>query len=167
MLAGVLAAGYLMVALPPARGQTNPPAETTVDRSGTLLLSPTRDSSLGLTTGASPELWDKTDLPLTIRERLRQFEQQREAYLKEQRDLMRKLQGASDEDRERIRELIRERRLAWLEQARAFREQARERMQELRGELPRHAEVLDAAREQLQNRAQEAAERARDRRGTD
>jgi hypothetical protein len=113
------------------------------------------------------ELWDQDRVPQTVRERLREFQQKREEYLKQQSELARKLRGATDTDREQIRELIKEQRQVWLEEARKIREQARERLEELRDELPRHRELLDAARDKSRERAREAAEQARERRGTD
>jgi len=104
---------------------------------------------------------ERQPLPQDIKDRLQRFEQLREAYLAEQKELLRRLRGATDEDRDRIRQLIQERREAWLEKLRTLREEARERLADLKQTLSQHQEVLDAARESAQERAAEV----RDRRG--
>jgi hypothetical protein len=117
----------------------------------------------GLTSVARPDRPERMSLPQDIRDRVQSFERRREAYLAEQKELARQLRGASDEDRQRIRDLIRDRREAWLEEAKKFREEARKRLDELKRELPRYQEALDAARE----RATDAVKEARKRRGSD
>jgi vacuolar-type H+-ATPase subunit H len=102
-----------------------------------------------------------------IRERLRLFELKREAYLAEQLDLVRQMRGASNEERKRLREQLREQRQNWLDEAKQIREQARLRLQEMKQELANHSEVLEAARERAREQALEGAEKARERRGTD
>ena len=73
-------------------------------------------------------------MPLEIKERIRRFEIIREAYLQEQALLRKRLSGATtEEERERIRALIKQTRDAWLARARALREEARERLRELAG----------------------------------
>jgi hypothetical protein len=114
-----------------------------------------------------PELPVGQGIALTIRERLQEFHQKREEYLRQQRELTRRLRGASEDDLEEIRARIREQRQAWLEEANRIREQARERVQQLREELPRHQEMIDAARERARERVEEARERALERRGLD
>jgi hypothetical protein len=159
----LLAGGLIAVA---ARGQTttNPAPAATAERDGRVLPSGTfRAPESMAPTAARPERPEQQRLPQDLRDRLASFEKVREAYLTEQRELLRKLRGATDEDRDRIRELIKSRREAWLEQARRFREEAKERMAELRDALPSHKEALEAARDNAREKLQDA----RDRRGTD
>jgi hypothetical protein len=136
-------------------------------REGQVLYPPGQEGSLSGPKANRPGVSENADLPLKIRERLRLFEQKREAYLAEQMKLMRQMRGATDAERAQLREQLRDQRQAWLEEARQIREQARLRLQEMKRELANHGEVIDAAREQARERAREGAENARERRGTD
>lgn len=161
----VLAAG-LLEAVVLAQTTTNPPAVIDPNRVGRVLQPPvssTADVSPIPSAVNRPERAEQQRLPQDVRDRLQQFERVREAYLTEQRELQRRLRGASDTDRNQIRELIRERRTAWLEQFRTFRQEARERLTELRDALPSHREALDAARDAARQKAEEARERRGDR----
>jgi hypothetical protein len=160
----LLVAGCLMTAVAWSQTSTNV-APATVDRAGRVLQpSMFQDGASVAPTTARPDRPELQRLPADLRERLARFETVREAYLAEQRELLRKLRGASDEDRDQIRELIKTRRDAWLEQARQFREEAKDRLTELRnGALQSHKEALDAARDN----AREKLKDARDRRGSD
>ena len=157
----VLSAG-LLEAVVLAQPTTNPPVVVDSSRLGRVLSPPTSDGPLSAV-GPRPERVEQQRLPQDIRDRLQQFERVREAYLTEQRELQRKLRGATEADRDRIRELIRERRAAWLEQFRTFRQEARERLTELRDALPSHREALDAARDAARQKAEETRERRGDR----
>jgi hypothetical protein len=137
------------------------------DRNGEVLYAAAQESSLGGDSLDRPGMHETAGLPLMIREKLRLFEEKREAYLAEQLDLLRQLRGASSEERARLREQLREQRKNWLEEAKQIREQARVRLQEMKQELANHGEVIEAARERARERAAEGAERARERRGTD
>jgi hypothetical protein len=94
-----------------------------------------------------------------IRRKLFEFKQQRDRYLLEQERLIKQLKGATDAERDRIREVLREERLKWLERSRSFRESARERYRELLRELPNHREALEAARENARDQVQETRKR--------
>ncbi len=149
-------------------GDTNPTVGS-ADRQGQVVASPATSQNADTVAGPGvPAVADRLkELPQQIRERLLEFEKQREAYLKQQSDLLRQLKGANDEQREKIREQLRLQRHQWLEQAQQFREQARERLLELKDRLPQHQEVLDAARERAREQLRNAADQRRDRRGTD
>ncbi len=165
VVAAALAVGFVE-AVTLAQTTTNPPIVIDPSRLSRVLQPPsiTTDGNLASpTTTARPERVEQQRLPQDVRDRLQQFEKVREAYLAEQRELQRRLRGATDADRERIRELIRERRAAWLEQFRTFRQEARERLTELRDTLPSHREALDAARDAARQKAEEARERRGDR----
>ena len=159
-----LSAG-LLEAVVLAQPTTNPPVVVDSSRLGRVLqppLSATSDGALS-SVAPRPERVEQQRLPQDVQDRLKQFERVREAYLTEQRELQRRLRGATDADRDRIRELIRERRAAWLEQFRTFRQEARERLTELRDALPGHREALDAARDAARQKAEETRERRGDR----
>jgi hypothetical protein len=158
LLVGCLIAG-------PAWTQTLTNTVPAADRNGRVLGSSPVSSPSSVASGSvRPERPEQQRLPLDLRERLASFEKVREAYLAEQRELIRKLRGATDADRDQIRELIKTRREAWLEQARQFREEARDRLTELKnGALQSHKEALDAARENARDKLKDA----RDRRGSD
>jgi hypothetical protein len=104
-----------------------------------------------------------------LRERVRNFEQLRLRFLEQQRELTQQMKGASASEREKIRQQIRENRQEWVEQARQVRERARERVEELKESLPRHGDLLEAARERARERARDGVQGAqeRGRRGTD
>src|SRR6185295_1741948 len=117
------------------------------DRTGRVLQAPAGETVTPSPLTTRPDRPERPALSQDIKDRLQRFEQLREEYLREQRDLKRRLQGATDEDREKIRQLLQERREAWLEKLRTLREEARERLADLKAALPQHQEVLDAARE--------------------
>ena len=128
-------------------GQTNVsiPSQP-ITRVGRVVLSEQQAVDIGLP--LAPE--DRQGLPLEIRERIRRFEAIREAYLTEQELLRKRLTGAAtEEERDRIRALIKQSRDAWLARARTLREEARERLRELQTLLPSRSEILDAARERV------------------
>ena len=148
-----------------AQTDTNAPTVTDATRLSRVLQPPADSSTDSLVSPSAtvrPERPEQQRLPQDIRDRLEQFERVRAAYLAEQRELQRRLRGATDADRDQIREQIRERRAAWLEQFRAFRQEARERLTELRDALPGHREALDAARDNARQKAEEARERRGD-----
>jgi hypothetical protein len=122
-------------------GQTDvTPTLKTPERDGRVILSDQQAAENNLLS------IDRQKLPLEIKERLRRFEVVREAYLKEQDLLRRRLTGAvSEEERDRIRALIKASQEAWLARARALREEARERIQELKALTPSRSEVLNDA----------------------
>jgi hypothetical protein len=164
MMVGLLA-GCLLAVVARSQTLTNTTPVAGSDRNGRVLRpANVLDPAVTGPTAVRPERPEQQRLPLDLRERVASFEKVREAYLAEQRELLRRLRGASEEDRDRIRELIKSRRDAWLEQARQFRQEARERLAELRsGALQSHKEALDAARDSAREKLQDA----RDRRGSD
>ena len=89
----------------------------------------------------------RPDLPQEIKSRIARFEKSRESYLARQQDLLRKLNGASNDDRELIRRQLQQLRDDWLERARAFKEEARTRMRELQDQLPKYRDALLDAKE--------------------
>ncbi len=167
LVVAVLAVGG---ALQAQSGDTNQASlADSSDRKGQVV-TPLEPATTDVGTGAgqiSSTVTRLQDIPQQVQERLQQFELMREAYLKQQNELLRQLKGANDEQRELIREKLRDQRQRWLDQSRLFREQARERLAELKEKLLRHQDVLDAARERAREQLGDAEERVRERRGTD
>jgi len=109
-----------------------------------------------------PSRSERPDFPPELRSRLRSFETQRESYLAQEAQLRRQLRGATtDQDRERLRAQIVGLREELLDKARAYKEETRTRLEELKSELPKHREALDAAKEAAKDAA--AHTRPRDR----
>jgi len=120
------------------------PTVRTADREGRIVLSDQQATDSGLSPSSTG---DRQKLPPEIKERIRRFEIIRDNYLREQALLRKKLTGAAtEEERERIRALIRDSRVAWIDQSQKLREEARERLRELPRLLPSMPEVLDEAR---------------------
>lgn len=159
----VLAVGWLAW-VPVASGQTadtnNVAPSTAVTGGGQVVLpgsgAITEISSATPLTQTRPE---RLNLPQEVRQRILEFEKMRETYLAQQKELLRKLKGSTEEDRQSIRDQLRDQREAWLEKARRFRDEAQQRMEELKAQLPDHAEALAPAKE----RAAEAAKAIKDR----
>jgi len=136
----VVACGFAVAAMP-LRGQTSvdpnptPTPDNTTTRDATRVISTpevkenisptstdsTRPSNLAARSALSPE----------VKERLRKFEREREAYLQKQRELEKRLKGATEQERERIRELIKDRRAVWEEQHRQSQAELKDRMREI------------------------------------
>jgi hypothetical protein len=151
-----MVACLVSVAVLPARAQTSvdpAPDDKTVARDSTTTtrvisspevkenISPTStDSTRPSTVAARPVLSTE------IKERLRNFERAREAYLQRQRELEKRLKGATEQERERIREQIKDRRSAWLEQHKQFQVELRERVREIKREIPSLRDALDETR---------------------
>jgi hypothetical protein len=161
MVLGVVGAGGLV-----GYGQsadTNSVAVTVERRDGQVVLpgSEVLGNRLSPLAGVRPERLERVNLPEDVRQRLLEFEKLRESYLAQQREMLSKLRGATDQDRARIREQIRESRETWLEQARRFRQEAQRRLEDLRSQLPGHREALDAARERAEDASKAVRERPR------
>jgi flagellar motility protein MotE (MotC chaperone) len=147
-------------------GQTNlTPTVKTTDRDGRIVVSEQQANDLGLNISTSPSsAVDRQNLSDAVKDRLRRFELSRDAYLREQEQLKKRLEGAATEaERERVRALIKSKREDWLRRTRELRTQAKDRIAELRRQLPSKTEVLDAAREN----ARDAISEIRRRRGQD
>src|SRR5689334_10402323 len=135
----------LLGAAGPALAQVTSAVEVTrTDRIGQVVTTDEKLTTDGfLEVAIRPELTDLRKLPPEIRERLRRFELVREAYLKEQEELRKKFRGAAtDAERDRVRELIRQARQEWLDRARQLREESLRRIRELPAVMPDMREVL-------------------------
>lgn len=131
-----------------ASAQVLPPSTSIADKVGQIIL-PDFGGSLS-SPGSSltrPPRLERPELAPEIKSRLARFAETREAYLAKQQELLRKLNGATDGDRELIRKQLQQLRDDWLDRAKAFREDARTRMRELQSELPRYRDSLKDAQE--------------------
>lgn len=146
-LAGIVLPGLTCLGqtnLAPSAIPSTTPTITSIEREGRVILSDKQANDQGLT----PTTADRQKLSVAIKERLQRFEVNREAYLREQEQLKKRLLGASTEaERERIRDSMREQREAWLRRAKVMREEAKERVRDLRTQLPSMKEVIENARE--------------------
>jgi hypothetical protein len=132
------------------------------DRVGQVIVTDEKLTADGF--GLNDRPVDLRKLPPEIRDRIKRFEVIREAYLREQEELRKRLRGAATEaERDQVRQLIRETRLEWLERARQLREEALRRIRELPTVVPDMREVISNAREN----ARDAALEVRKRRGQD
>jgi len=146
-------------------GQTNiTPTVKTTEREGRIVVSDQQATDLGINLNPGPATVDRQNLTPAVKERVQRFEFSRDAYLREQEILKKRLSGAATEaERERVRAMIKDKRQDWLSRMRELRAQSKDRIAELRRQLPSKGEVLDAAREN----AREAIQDIRKRRGQD
>jgi hypothetical protein len=146
LVLAVSLAAWLFV--PSGSAQVLPGTTNIADRVGRIILpdhKPLDTSSSSL--AARPPRIERPDLAPEIKLRMARFEQSREAYLARQEELLRKLGGATDSDRELIRKQLQQLRDEWRERARALQEDAKTRMRELQSELPRYRDALRDAQE--------------------
>jgi hypothetical protein len=158
----------LVAAATASFGQTNvdsiAPTVKTTERDGRIVVSDQQATDLGINLSPGPAAVDRQNLSEAVKLRLQRFEMSRDAYLREEALLKKRLSGAAtDAERERVRALIKDKREAWLRRSLELRTQAKERIAELRRQLPPKAEVLDAAKEN----ARDAIKDIRRRRGQD
>ena len=102
---------------------------------------------------SSPELDQKRTrlqecLPGTVQEAVQDMKKAREQYQQQLQDKKKVLTACTDQDRERLREQLR----ATIQDQTRDREQMRERLQALRESLPSHQQLMEQAREQVQQR---------------
>jgi len=186
----VLLAGVLCLAVWPLQAQTNDPAPAQTSPSTTPSdnqdpsvdpePSDTQDSNDGRVVSsdqvkqeleASDNLSaidalraERAEYPRVspeVRDKLREFKEQRDRYLMEQQELIKRFKGATEEERERIRNLLKDKRREWLERSRNIREDARRRLRDIIQELPKHREALEAARESAREEVKEIRTRPR------
>lgn len=158
LLEQFFAASVVALSSAVALAQTGVSPVANGDRNGTIIQSDPQAAANGLRATSDPRIAPE------VRERIARFERVRETYLREQERLRNLYRGAStDEERARIRDLIAKTREQFLDSLRSFREDIKDRLPELRQRLPEMNEVLDNARD----RARDAANQVRKRRGTD
>jgi hypothetical protein len=85
--------------------------------------------------------------PGTVKDLVKDFQAAREAYLAQQKELRRQLNEATAEQREAIREKLKENLAAWLEVQRARVQELREQIRETKQAIQGYDKVIDAAQE--------------------
>src|SRR5260221_1025893 len=97
---------------------------------------------------------DLKNAPAPVKQLILSFDATRDKFLAEQAELRRKLKGATEEQREKIREQLQDNRAAFLAELKTFRQDLRKDLQSLKGEIS-HQEfrrILDAARDAARER---------------
>ena len=87
-------------------------------------------------------------LPECVQDGVKEMKQTREQYQEQLRDKIKEQKACTEQDREQLRTQLRE---AVKDQTRD-REQLRERLQAMRESVPSHDQLMDQAREQVQQR---------------
>jgi hypothetical protein len=146
----------LMVLAWPAVSQTTvtpapAPAVKVVEREGRVIVSDQQALEAGPLSSA---VLERQKLSPEVKDRLRRFDAVRDAYLKEQAQLRKKLTGAAtEEERERIRSMIQDRNSDWLAQSKRLREEAQSRLRDLQRTMPDRKEILmENVRDAIRNR---------------
>src|SRR6185436_13450393 len=126
-----------------ASAQTNitPAAGTRV---GKIVVPDAPANSDAITTVIPPNVTERPSLPPEVLERIQKFRKDAQAYLDQEQAIKKRLQGANDQERARLREDLRLMRQKLLEQQRQLREEFRDRIIELRAKLQDRSEMLDA-----------------------
>lgn len=94
----------------------------------------------------SPGRPDRVEPLPEVKSLVNRFQQSREVYLREQRELKLRLKDAPEEEREAIRQQMKDALERWKEQHRQFVQETRERAQQLKNELhPDLGRVIDKA----------------------
>jgi chromosome segregation ATPase len=88
----------------------------------------------------------RDSLPETVQQAVQDMKQARERYQQQLQEKRKELTASTDEQRERLREQLR----AVVQEQARDREQLRERLQALRESLPSHQQLMEQAREQVQ-----------------
>jgi hypothetical protein len=139
-----LLAALLLAAAAHVAAQTISTTPTDRNSDGKIISpEPTETPAINTAVKPRPDRVERA-LPQEIRDKVKQFETAREAFIRREEELRKRADGATTEkEREAIRARIRENLERWREQARQFREEAKDRAKELQRELPNHREALD------------------------
>jgi len=99
--------------------------------------------------GDKEMLRDLKGAPADVRNLIISFDATRDKYLAEQRALLRKLKGATDDQRAAIRQQLQANRDAFLAEMKTFRADLRTDLEDLKGKISRREfqRILDAARD--------------------
>jgi hypothetical protein len=73
-------------------------------------------------------------------------------FLQDYKNLQRKFKDASAQERDQIRAQISDAQEAFIEQQKEMREEFQKRVQELKGQLPNHGDVINAAKDNLKGK---------------
>lgn len=78
---------------------------------------------------------DRPQLPQDVKALVSKFQQDREAFLEQQKNLAKQQKGATDEQRAAIRDQMRENLDKWREEQSNFRQELRDRIKDMKSEL--------------------------------
>lgn len=152
-----------------AVAQTNPTANTAQPlRDGQVVVAErltTDDSGVAATVNLRPKRAERPNLPPEVTSRLERFKVDARTYLARQQALKKQLEGANDQDRAALQERLQALRDQWREQSEERRKEYKERQQELSDKLPEYRELLDNLRSTAQEKAREAQDEIKTRRG--
>jgi hypothetical protein len=127
---------------PPAKPETPQKPETPV------VTAPPTETPVTPVTPERPEVPNlgippKLELPEDVQLLVTQFRTQASSFVEAQREIARKLKGATEAERELLKEQLKENRETFLEESKALRADIRERVKELKEKL-RESRPVDA-----------------------
>ena len=163
---------WLLAAACGTLAQTSPGTAPAVnDQGGRVVVPSTIPTEPAITDNVRP-LAERRTLPPEVRLRLERFKADAQAYLNRQEALRRAWQGASADERARIRLQLEGLRADWLKRAKEMRKDFGDRREELLRQMPSHQELLmeerkTNLREDLKTQIKDQQGDIRNRRGTD
>jgi hypothetical protein len=95
-------------------------------------------------TPARPSLPGQTTPASGVSDLVKDFQTARETFLKQQQDLLAQLKTASKEEREALRQQLRENMDAWLEQQKAQMQDIRDQAREIKNNVPSISDVVNS-----------------------
>lgn len=101
---------------------------------------------------ARPELPGQTAPSSELRDLVKDFQTARAAYLKQQQELLAQLKAASKEERDALRQQLRENLDVWLEQQKAQIQDIREQAREIKNNVPSIRDVVESGGGEGRNR---------------
>jgi hypothetical protein len=153
----LLVAGITSTALAQGNPGTNPPVPIDRPASGQPALTqrPTVIPPVVATTEngpARPALPDQPTPSAELTDLVKDFQTAREAFLKQQQELIAQMKTASKEEREALRQQLREQLDAWLEQQKAQIQDIREQAREIKNNVPAIRDVVESGSGEGRNR---------------
>jgi hypothetical protein len=155
----VVAGVWIGLATTLAQTNITPSAGTRV---GKIVVPDAPANSDAISPVVRPATTDRPTLSPEVQARIQKFRKDAQAYLDREQAIKKRLQGANDQDRQKLREELRLMREKLLEQQRQLREEFRDRLSELRSKLQDRSELFDNLKD-----AAGAANSGRNRRGTE
>jgi hypothetical protein len=141
-----MAAALLGLGLASTFGQTNltPSANT---RLGKIVVPDAPANSDSITAVIRPATTDRPALPPEVLARIQKFRKDAQDYLDREQAIKKRLQGANDQERAKLRQELRLLREKLLEQQRNLREEFRDRREILRSKLQDRGELFDSLKD--------------------
>lgn len=163
-LAGCCLAAFLS----PAQPFTNNPGLVSPPSAVNQVVDPDRSPTVDAWVWANVRRPPGRNLSPEARQRIEGFRNAARTYLQQQEALRRRLQGATDDDRARIRAQLETLHHQWVERAREFRKEFKDRQAELIPKLEGHRSLLQEEnrallRDQLKDSLKESSPPRRDR----